>query len=54
MLNFEKCHFMVTKGIMLGPLVSNKGLEVDMAKIDVISSFSYLAFVQKSSSFSYT
>lgn len=53
-INFEKCHFMVTKGIMLGPLVSNKGLEVDMAKIDVISSLSYLAFVQKSSSFSYT
>ncbi|RDY12168.1 Retrovirus-related Pol polyprotein, partial [Mucuna pruriens] len=26
-LNFEKCHFMVTEGIMLGHLVSNKGIE---------------------------
>ncbi|RDX82309.1 Retrovirus-related Pol polyprotein from transposon 17.6, partial [Mucuna pruriens] len=28
-LNFEKCHFMVTEGIMLGHLVSNRGIEVD-------------------------
>ncbi|RDX89394.1 Retrovirus-related Pol polyprotein, partial [Mucuna pruriens] len=36
--NFEKCHFMVTEGIMLGHLVSNKGIEVDKSKIDIISS----------------
>ncbi|GKE95200.1 hypothetical protein Tco_1580055 [Tanacetum coccineum] len=36
-LNWEKCHFMVTKGIMLGHKVSNAGLEVDKAKIDVIT-----------------
>ncbi|RDY02606.1 Retrovirus-related Pol polyprotein from transposon 17.6, partial [Mucuna pruriens] len=37
-LNFEKCHFMVTEGIVLGHLVSNRGIEVDKAKIDIISS----------------
>ncbi|RDY00566.1 Retrovirus-related Pol polyprotein from transposon 17.6, partial [Mucuna pruriens] len=39
-LNFEKCHFMVTEGIVLGHLVSNKGIEVDKAKIDIITSLS--------------
>ncbi|RDX80305.1 Retrovirus-related Pol polyprotein from transposon 17.6, partial [Mucuna pruriens] len=39
-LNFEKCHFMVTKGIVLGHLVSNKGIEVDKSKIDIITSLS--------------
>ncbi|RDX91963.1 Retrovirus-related Pol polyprotein from transposon 17.6, partial [Mucuna pruriens] len=39
-LNFEKCHFMVTKGIILGHLVLARGIEVDKAKIDVISSLS--------------
>ncbi|RDX64474.1 Retrovirus-related Pol polyprotein from transposon 17.6, partial [Mucuna pruriens] len=37
-LNFEKCHFMVTEGIVLGHLVSNRGIEVDKSKIDIISS----------------
>ncbi|GJW92636.1 reverse transcriptase domain-containing protein [Tanacetum coccineum] len=36
-LNWEKCHFMVTEGIVLGHKVSSKGLEVDKAKIDVIA-----------------
>ncbi|GJW01116.1 reverse transcriptase domain-containing protein [Tanacetum coccineum] len=36
-LNWEKCHFMVTEGIVLGHKVSRKGLEVDKAKIDVIA-----------------
>jgi len=40
-INFEKCHFMVTKGIVLGHLVSSKGIEVDKAKIDIISSLPY-------------
>ena len=35
-LNWEKCHFMVTEGIVLGHKVSKKGLEVDRAKISVI------------------
>ncbi|XP_015163826.1 uncharacterized protein [Solanum tuberosum] len=35
-LNWEKCHFMVKEGIALGPKVSQKGLEIDKAKIEVI------------------
>ena len=35
-LNWEKCHFMVTEGIVLGHKVSQKGLEVDRAKIAAI------------------
>ncbi|GJX12849.1 hypothetical protein Tco_0204607 [Tanacetum coccineum] len=36
-LNWEKCHFMVKEGIVLGHKVSEAGLEVEKAKIDVIS-----------------
>ncbi|GJW70134.1 hypothetical protein Tco_0127051 [Tanacetum coccineum] len=36
-LNWEKCHFMVKEGIMLGHNVSEAGLEVDKAKINIIS-----------------
>ncbi|GKA72623.1 reverse transcriptase domain-containing protein [Tanacetum coccineum] len=36
-LNWEKCYFVVTEGIVLGQKVSRKGLEVDKAKIDVIA-----------------
>ena len=35
-LNWEKCHFMVKEGIVLGHKVSEKGIEVDRAKIEVI------------------
>ena len=35
-LNLEKCHFMVREGIILGHLVSERGIEVDKAKIKVI------------------
>ncbi|KAI5323819.1 hypothetical protein L3X38_032892 [Prunus dulcis] len=36
-LNWEKCHFMVEQGIVLGHSISSKGIEVDKAKIDVIA-----------------
>ncbi|GJV57113.1 reverse transcriptase domain-containing protein [Tanacetum coccineum] len=36
-LNWEKCHFIVKEGIVLGHKVSSAGLEVEKAKIDVIS-----------------
>ena len=36
-LNCEKCHFMVSQGIVLGHIISEKGIEVDKAKIDLIS-----------------
>ncbi|XP_070041451.1 uncharacterized protein [Nicotiana tomentosiformis] len=35
-LNWEKCHFIVQEGIVLGHRVSSKGIEVDHAKVDVI------------------
>ncbi|GKB67362.1 reverse transcriptase domain-containing protein [Tanacetum coccineum] len=35
--NWEKCHFMVTEGIVLGHKVSGAGLKVDKSKIKVIS-----------------
>ncbi|KAK9187298.1 hypothetical protein WN944_018690 [Citrus x changshan-huyou] len=31
-LNWEKCHFMVKQGIVLGHIISSKGIEVDKAK----------------------
>ena len=37
-LNWEKCHFMVRQGIVLGHVISNKGIAVDKAKVDLISS----------------
>jgi hypothetical protein len=35
-LNWEKCHFMVREGIVLGQKNLEKGIEVDKAKIEVI------------------
>nr|GEU99762.1 reverse transcriptase domain-containing protein [Tanacetum cinerariifolium] len=36
-LNWEKSHFMVKEGIVLGHKISKQGIEVDKAKVDVIS-----------------
>nr|GFA56202.1 reverse transcriptase domain-containing protein [Tanacetum cinerariifolium] len=36
-LNWENSHFMVKEGIVLGHKISKKGIEVDKAKIEVIS-----------------
>ncbi|GJU17959.1 transposon ty3-I gag-pol polyprotein [Tanacetum coccineum] len=36
-LNWEKSHFMVKEGIVLGHKIYRKGIEVDKAKVDVIS-----------------
>ncbi|GJY65188.1 reverse transcriptase domain-containing protein [Tanacetum coccineum] len=36
-LNWEKCHFMVREGIVLGHKISKSGIEVDKAKVDVIA-----------------
>ncbi|XP_068649572.1 uncharacterized protein [Aristolochia californica] len=35
-LNWEKCHFMVKEGIVLGNVVSKRGIEADKAKVDLI------------------
>ncbi|GKD57321.1 reverse transcriptase domain-containing protein [Tanacetum coccineum] len=36
-LNWEKWHFMVKEGIVLGHKIAKSGIEVDRAKVDVIS-----------------
>jgi hypothetical protein len=36
-LNWEKCHFMVKQGIVLRHVISQRGIEVDKAKVDLIS-----------------
>jgi hypothetical protein len=35
-LNWEKCHFMVNEGIILGHKISERGIEVDRAKVEAI------------------
>ena len=36
-LNWGKCHFMVNQGIVLGHIISERGIEVDKAKVKLIS-----------------
>ena len=50
-LNFEKCHFIVERGVVLGHVVSFKGLEVDKANIDTIQSLPYPQCVKEMRSF---
>jgi hypothetical protein len=35
-LNWEKCHFMVNEGIVLRHKISERGIEVDRAKVEAI------------------
>ena len=35
-LNSDKCHFMVHERVVLGHVVSNRDIEVDKAKVEVI------------------
>ena len=35
-LSWEKCHFMVQEGIVLGHKISTRVIEVDIAKVEVI------------------
>ena len=50
-LNWEKCHFMVTQGIVLGHIVSREGIEVDKAKVELISNLPTLKRVKDIRSF---
>jgi len=50
-LNFEKCDFMVEHGVVLGLVLSSRGLEVDKAKVDIIQSSPYLRCVKDVRSF---
>jgi hypothetical protein len=35
-LNWEKCHFMVKQGIVLRHIISERGIEVDKAKLEMV------------------
>jgi hypothetical protein len=40
-LNWEKCHFMVNEGIVLGYKISERGIKVDRAKVEAIEKMPY-------------
>nr|GFA27722.1 reverse transcriptase domain-containing protein [Tanacetum cinerariifolium] len=50
-LNWEKSHFMVKEGIVLGHKISKKGIKVDKEKIKVISKLPHLTTVKGIRSF---
>jgi hypothetical protein len=50
-LNWEKCHFMVKQGIVLGHAISHRGIEVDKAKVDLISNLPLPRMVKEVRSF---
>ena len=50
-LSWEKSHFMVQEGIVLGHVVSSRGMEVDKAKVQVISTLPYPTTVKGVRSF---
>ena len=50
-LNWEKCHFMVTEGIVLGHMIFATGLEVDQAKVSIIKNLMPLTTVKGIRSF---
>ncbi|GJU29346.1 reverse transcriptase domain-containing protein [Tanacetum coccineum] len=50
-LNWEKCHFMVKEGIVLGHKISKNEIEIDRAKVDVIAKLSHPTFVKGVQSF---
>nr|GEV79527.1 reverse transcriptase domain-containing protein [Tanacetum cinerariifolium] len=50
-LNWEKSHLMVKEGIVLGHKISKEGIEVDKAKVDVITKLPHLTTVKGIRSF---
>ncbi|CAN6544562.1 unnamed protein product [Malus baccata var. baccata] len=50
-LNWEKCHFMVKQGIVLGHIISEKGIEVDKSKIDLVRQLPFPTSVREVRSF---
>ncbi|GJY54551.1 reverse transcriptase domain-containing protein [Tanacetum coccineum] len=50
-LNWEKCHFMVKEGIVLGHKISKNRIEVDWAKVDVIAKLPHPTTVKGIQSF---
>jgi hypothetical protein len=50
-LNWEKCHFMVKQGIVLGHVISKRGIEVDKAKVETVEQLPPPTDVKSSRSF---
>ena len=50
-LNWEKCHFMVEHGIVLGHEISRKWIKVDKAKVEIIAKLPILRCVKDIRSF---
>nr|GEZ17059.1 reverse transcriptase domain-containing protein [Tanacetum cinerariifolium] len=50
-LNWEKSHFMVKEGIVLGHKISKQGIKVDKGKVDVITKLPHLTTVKGIQSF---
>ena len=50
-LSWEESHFMVREGIVLGHLVSSKGLEVDKTKVEVIQDLAFSKLIRELRSF---
>nr|GEU49393.1 reverse transcriptase domain-containing protein [Tanacetum cinerariifolium] len=50
-LNWEKCHFMVKEGIVLGHKISKSENEVDKAKVDVIAKLTHPTTIRGIKSF---
>nr|GEY64333.1 reverse transcriptase domain-containing protein [Tanacetum cinerariifolium] len=50
-LNWEKSHFMVKEGIFLGYKISKEGIEVDKAKVDVITKLPHSVTIKGIQSF---
>nr|GEV88888.1 reverse transcriptase domain-containing protein [Tanacetum cinerariifolium] len=46
-LNWEKCHFMVKEGIVLGHKITKSGIKIDRAKVDVIAKLHHPTFVKE-------
>jgi hypothetical protein len=50
-LNWEKCHFMVKQGIVLGHVISERGIEVDKAKVEAVEKLPPPTYIKSLRSF---
>ncbi|CAN6542031.1 unnamed protein product [Malus baccata var. baccata] len=50
-LNWEKCHFMVSHGLVIGHIISEKGIEVDKSKVELVRSLPIPTTVREVRSF---
>lgn len=50
-LNWDKCHFMVKKGLTLVHLWSKRGIKVDKAKLEVIEKLTLITSIREDRSF---